>query len=197
MVKDVVRVRARRRGLVEQAHIRLARRAARLAVVARDAGAHHIPPSVLPVARAREYVVKRQVAGGLAAVLAAKAVAVEYGAARQPPPNQRALDHIEEAYHRGNRHAARYRGYVVAAVYQRFGFAAPKQDYRPPRVADVEGLVVLVQNQHRLVQQHRFRSKPDNRLIVRLITRLNNPSGLRACGLPIAACLLVACLFRD
>jgi hypothetical protein len=104
VVEDIVWVWAWRGRLGEQFHVGFTRCVARFAMVAWSTGADHILPYVRTLARTGNYVVECQVLRFGAAVLAAEAVAVEYGSPRKSPSNQWPLDHVDKPNHGRNGH---------------------------------------------------------------------------------------------
>jgi len=117
VVEDIVGVWARGGRFGEQLHVGFTRCVACLAVVARGTGTDHILPYVRTLARAGDYVVERQVLGFGAAVLAAEAVAIEYGSPGKTPSDQRPLDHVDKPNHGRNGHTPRHCGDMVVTIY--------------------------------------------------------------------------------
>ena len=96
----------------------------------------------------RHHVVQRQIAGGLAAVLAHVPVAGEDLAPGEAYPRSRPPDVVLEPDHaRGAERALGGRD-VGMVVLDHLGLRSEDEAERPSNIADVEGLVIRVQQQY-------------------------------------------------
>ncbi len=92
--------------------------------------------------------VQRQGTGVNAAVLALVVVSGKHLAPREPAAMQRALHEVDQPDHRGLGEQGVRAVKVATALLQGFGLAAAQQRHRSPNVADIERLVVLIENQN-------------------------------------------------
>ena len=121
---------------------------AALAVVARLAGGDEVLPRVGAAAVARHHVVEGEVVAGAPAVLARVAVAGEDLATGQLDARPRPADVVLEADHGRGAVDLADRADLGVVVLDDLGLRAEQEPERPRDVADVEGLVVLVQHEH-------------------------------------------------
>ena len=135
-------------GLVPQRHACLDECLTPFAAIACGARADDIFPHVLAAAIARNDVINRKMVRLCAAVLAGEIVATKDGAARQFDAWTRSLDLVREANHRRARESRRRGRNVAATVQNDFGSAADEEHNRAVRVAHVQRLVVLVENEN-------------------------------------------------
>ncbi len=148
-------VQAERPRLPRQLHARFFRRAAPFAVVARMAAGHQVLPGGFARARARHYMVQRQLRRRQRpqTILARVAVAHQNVLAREGARLVRDAAVFEQPDHRRQAHAAprrmhRVRGFLL----RRRRHALQHQHQRAPRRADVDRLIARVQDQHRFLQ---------------------------------------------
>jgi hypothetical protein len=124
------------------------RSATGLAVVAVLAGSDDVIPVVLAAAIAREDVVKGEVTRAASAVLAGVAVTQEDIAAAEASARLRSSDNVDEANNGGDLKNEGGATQVAPPVLQHLGLASVHQDEGTTRVADVERLVILIENQY-------------------------------------------------
>ena len=148
---EVVVVSPRCRRPAQQPHPGLLGGPPGLLLIAGDACARHVLPYVLTSPVSGNNVVYGERPALPAAVLAGERVPNEDLAPAELLLKAWTLDHVYEAYYRW--YVERQRGAVDRGrvILQHFRLPLPEHDDRPPRPADVERFVVLVENQHRLV----------------------------------------------
>ena len=128
--------------------MRLLGRPAALAVVARLARRHEVLPRVAAAAVAREHVVEGEVVRLPAAVLAGVAVAAEDLAPGELDARPRPADVVLEPDDRRGAVDLPDRADLGVVVLDDLGLGPEHEAERPRDVADVQGLVVLVQDEH-------------------------------------------------
>ena len=126
----------------------LVERLAALAVVAGLARGDQVLPAVGATAVARHHVVERQVVGLAAAVLAGVPVAREDLATAELHARPRPADEVLETDHGGRAELRPRRPNHLVVVLDHLGLLTEQQSEGPWQIADVERLVVLVQNEN-------------------------------------------------
>ena len=112
-------------------------RAARLAVVARLAGGHHVLPVMAAPAMPGQNMVQRQVSRLLPAVLTGKAIAQENVATGKTPRWPGSADEVDQPDYRRDLEDRGWTVKVSAAVLNDLGLATVDQYESAPDVADV------------------------------------------------------------
>lgn len=127
-----------------------------LALITRLARAYQVIPGMSTSEKARGNMVYRKFPGLMAAVLTGVIVSNEYLSSAQSPLHAWALDETSKADYRG--HTYRHGRAVnnIRVVLQNLGLASPEHDYRPPCPANIERLVILVEDKDRGVDHYAF-----------------------------------------
>jgi hypothetical protein len=120
-----------------------------LALVTRLARAYQVIPGMSTSEEARNNMVYRKFPGLVAAVLTGVIVPNEYLSSAQSPLHAWALDEISKDTYRHGRAVNNIR-----VVLQNLGLASPEHDYRPPCPANIERLVILVEDKDRGVDHY-------------------------------------------
>ena len=156
LIHQIVGAGGRCGRLVHEFHPCFFRRTPRLALVTGLACAYQIIPGMSTSEEARDNVVYGEFPGLAPAVLTGVIVPDENLSSAQSPLHARALDEVSKADYRG--HAYRRGSAVnnIRVILQYFGLASPEHDDRPPRPADIERLVVLVQYKDRGVDHYKL-----------------------------------------
>ena len=125
-----------------------------LALVTRLTRAYQVIPGMSTSEEARDNMVYRKFPGLVAAVLTGVIVPNEYLSSAQSPLHAWALDEISKADYRG--HTYRHGRAVnnIRVVLQNLGLASPEHDYCPPCPANIERLVILVEDKDRGVDHY-------------------------------------------
>jgi hypothetical protein len=118
-------------------------------MVAVLAGSDQVVPVVLAASIARDDVVEGELSRAMAAVLAGVVVTEEDIAATEASAGVRSSDYVDQANHGGDLKNKRGATQVAPSVLQHLGFTSVQQDEDAPGTADVQRLVVLIENQYR------------------------------------------------
>jgi len=108
---------------------------------------------------ARDNVVYGEVSGLLAAVLAGAIVSQKHLTSAHLPLCAGAFDEVDEAYYRGQSHGHGGAADIAGVLLQHLRLAPPYQDNRPPCPADIERLVVLIEDQDRGIDHNNLRTR--------------------------------------
>ena len=125
------------------------RRRACLAVIARDTRADNVLPHVLAAPGTGYDVVQSQLFCLASAILACEPITVEHGLTGEPAAHQRTPDHINKPNHRRYGKGPRNAANMASPIHHQLSLAASQKYESPLGVADVEGLVILVEHQDR------------------------------------------------
>jgi len=79
-------------------------------------------------------------------------------ASAQSPLHARPLDHVSKADYRWHRYGNRRTVHNIRVILQNLSLASPEQHNRPPRSANIERLVILVQDKDRGIYHNAFHS---------------------------------------
>ena len=137
----------------QQAHVGAKRRPAGLSEIARTAGRHQVVPPPPPAQSPRLHVVDGHIRTAHPAVLTGVRVSYQHLATAQFDRGSRAPYVIPKSNDTGPRHLASRRPQRALVVRQRLGLALGQQHDGAPHAADVERLVVLIQEQNRRVHK--------------------------------------------
>jgi len=149
----VVRPGARAERLARELHPRLAQSLATLAVVAGLARADEILPGVRAIARLRHDVIDRQVTALQSAILAGIPIADEDLATGQLHLRAGTLDQCGEADYRRDAVIVVYGVQDQAILFEDFGLTGEDHHQGALDVANVEGFVILIEDEHLGVQR--------------------------------------------
>ena len=157
VMEKSVGIRTRCLGLAGQAHVSFPWRPTSFAMVAGDASCHYVLPGVRAVSGSWLDMVNGEVLALNTAILTGESVSVEDCAPRKLALHEGFFDHVMQADDR--RDGVRLPDCVNVSLSVREQFSFPDTDeyHRPLDVADVERLVVLVQHQHRSIENHHLR----------------------------------------
>lgn len=151
---DVIRTN----GFSQKGHMRLSGSLIAFFVVATDAGTDEVLPNIRSAPGTRDDMVHRQRYVRPAAVLAAMAVSPEDVLSRQDDFFERNADVDRKANDAGKRHRSGdgVKELPVEGGYQ-FGFSKIEQNNRFFDIANAQGLVVMVQDEHFAVNPNPWR----------------------------------------
>ena len=158
--RDQVDVAARLVRFAMEAQACLVKRLAALAVVAPLARGDEILPGVSAATMARHDVIQGQVVGLPAAVLAGVPVAGEDLSTAELHPGPGSADHVLEPYDGGRAELRPRRPDHLVVVLDHLGLLPEQQSEGPGQIADVERLVIVVQNEndavHGVAEDNKF-----------------------------------------
>lgn len=117
-------------------------------MIALHAGGYDVGPGVLPALATGQDVVDRHVPGRCTAILARVLVAGEDLVPGHLSSLKRTLDHVNEPDHVGPLENVGDGIDVFAAVLDRLRLSLADELHRPANIADIEGLVVLIEHQY-------------------------------------------------
>ena len=132
-------------------HVRIRQRTAALAAIAGGARGDKVGPGIAAARSTRYDVIDGEVRALLPTVLAAIVVAPEDFAFGEFDARMRPPDEVAQADDAGAREQGVDRADMAASVLDDLGFADHDQADGPPRVADVQRLVVSIEDQNRFV----------------------------------------------
>jgi len=131
-------------GLADKAHSRLSRGTSRLTPIARDTGANYVVPRMPTAPIAGNNVVHGEIPPVPTTILASISIAAENLKPGQSRLLPRPLYHIEEADHGGEREDLVSGPNLTGIVLHHLSLAPVEQNHRPPSLADIEGIIILI-----------------------------------------------------
>lgn len=134
--------------LSQQLHPRFPGGTTRFALIAGLAGGDHVVPCVLSAHVSRKDMVQSYLTGLPATVLAGILITDENPSPRQLCLWARPFDHMSQTNNRGGYHREGRTSNHTRIVFDHFGLVLEDQYDSAPDLADIEGLEVLVENQH-------------------------------------------------
>lgn len=157
VVEEGVGIRTGCLGLAGQMHICLFRRPTGFAMIARDASGNDVNPDMRAVSGSWKDMVDGQVLALNTAVLTGEPIAMEDRAPGQLTLHDGLFDHVVEADDRWDGVRLPDCVNVSLSVCEQFSLTHSNENHGPLHVADVERLIVLIEYQHRGVENHHQR----------------------------------------
>jgi hypothetical protein len=152
LVKDVVGTRVGMKRFTNEPHARFLRCSAGLAVIAALAGRHQVFPCVSAASVSRYYMVDRELMHLLTAIHAREMIALEDLTPRETHFWAWPADHVDESDYRRSRIRHGCGPKQALALFEHLRLAMIEKDEGATNVADVQRLVVLVQNKNRGIE---------------------------------------------